>query len=99
MLDDLRVEWLCQRTCQLLNISRSIFVDLLERNQGANEDAIERFFNTNQTYPERSYALLFHCENSQRDVWQMMEMIDDDEIDEVSPIDRRMEKEVDRSTL
>ena len=83
MLDDFRIEWLCQRTCQILNVTRSIFVDMLERNNGVNEELIDSFFSTNGAFHERSYALIFHCENSTRDVWRMVEMIDEDDVEEM----------------
>ena len=78
MLDDFRIEWLCQRTCQILNVTRSIFVEMLERNNGVNEELIDTFFNT-----DGAYALIFHCENSTRDVWRMVEVIDEDDVEEM----------------
>ena len=83
-LDDFRLEWLCQRTCQVLNLNRTIFLEMLERNHGSNEDLIDRFFNVNTALHERSYALIFHCENSTREVWQMSGLIDEDEVEEAS---------------
>jgi hypothetical protein len=83
MLDDFRIEWLCRRTCEMLNIDRSIFIDMLERNNGFNEDLIDKFLNMNTGLHERSYALIFHREDSIREVWQLIETIDDDEFDEV----------------
>jgi len=82
MLDDFRIEWLCRRTCEMLNIDRSIFVDMLERNNGFNEDLIDKFLNMNTALHERSYALIFYREDSTREVWQMTEPIDDDDDDE-----------------
>ncbi|UJR10037.1 hypothetical protein I4U23_014260 [Adineta vaga] len=63
MLDDFRIEWLCRRTCQMLNIGRSTFIDMLERNNDP-------------------YALIFYREDSTREVWQMVETIDEDDFDE-----------------
>jgi hypothetical protein len=84
MIDDFRFEWLCRRTCQMLNVDRSIFLDMLERNNGFNEDLIDKFLNMNTGLHERSYALIFHRENSKREVWQMTETIDEEEeFDEV----------------
>ncbi|CAF0941568.1 unnamed protein product [Rotaria sordida] len=82
MLDDFRLEWLCRRTCQMLNIDRSIFIDMLERNNGFNEDLIDKFLTMNTDLHERSYALIFHREDSKRDVWQMIETIDEEELDD-----------------
>jgi hypothetical protein len=79
MLDDFRIEWLCRRTCDILHIDRSIFIDMLERNNGFNEDLIDQFFQMNAALHERSYALIFHREDSTREVWQMTKPIDDDE--------------------
>ncbi|CAF1502654.1 unnamed protein product [Adineta steineri] len=79
MLDDFRIEWICRRTCQMLNVDRSIFVDMLERNNGFNEDLIDKFLNMNTALHERSYALLFHREDSTRKVWQMIDSIDEEE--------------------
>lgn len=83
MLDDFRIEWICYRTCELLNIDRSIFIDMLERNNGFNENLIDQFLNMNTTLHERSYALIFHREDSKREIWQLIESIDTDEFDEV----------------
>ncbi|CAF3536030.1 unnamed protein product [Rotaria sp. Silwood1] len=82
MLDDFRLEWLCRRTCQMLNIDRSIFINMLERNNGFNEDLIDKFLTMNTALHERSYALIFHREDSKRDVWQMIETIDEEEFDD-----------------
>jgi hypothetical protein len=79
MLDDFRLEWLCRRTCEMLNIDRSIFIDMLERNSGFNEDLIDEFLNMNTDLHERSYALIFHREDSTREIWRMIE----EDIDEV----------------
>ena len=84
MLDDYRLEWLCCRTCDMLNVDRSIFLDMLERNSGFNEDLIDQFLNMHTDLHERSYALIFHREDSTREVWQMIEIIDDEDFDEVS---------------
>ncbi len=81
MLDDFRLEWLCRRTCEMLNIDRSIFIDMLERNSGFNEDLIDQFLNMNTDLHERSYALIFHREDSTREIWRMIE----EDIDEVFP--------------
>jgi hypothetical protein len=81
MLDDFRLEWLCRRTCEMLNIDRSIFIDMLERNSGFNEDLIDEFLNMNTDLHERSYALIFHREDSTREIWRMIE----EDIDEVFP--------------
>ena len=83
MLDDFRLEWLCRRTCQMLNIERSIFVSMLERNNGFNEDLIDEFLHSDATIRERLYALIFYREDSRREVWQMFETLDDDDVDEV----------------
>lgn len=83
MLDDFRLEWLCRRTCDMMNIDRSIFIDMLERNNGVNEDLIDQFLNMNTDLHERSYALIFHRKDSTREIWRMMEMINEDDIDEV----------------
>ena len=82
MLDDFRLEWLCRRTCEMLNIDRGIFLDMLERNNGFNEDLIDTFLNINTDLHERLYALIFHCEDSIREVWQIAEMIDEEELEE-----------------
>ncbi|CAF4189294.1 unnamed protein product, partial [Rotaria sp. Silwood2] len=82
MLDDFRLEWLCRRTCQMLNVDRSIFIDMLERNNGFNEDLIDKFLSMNTALHERSYALIFHRDDSKRDVWQMIETIDEEELDD-----------------
>ncbi|CAF0910630.1 unnamed protein product [Adineta ricciae] len=82
MLDDFRLEWLCRRTCHMLNIERSIFVGMLERNNGFNEDLIEKFLHSDAMIRERLYALIFYREDSRREVWQMFETLDDDDIDE-----------------
>ena len=79
MFDDFRLEWLCHRTCEMLNISRTIFHEMLERNNGFNEDLIETFLNMNTDLHERAYALIFHCEDSVRQTWQIVEMLDEDE--------------------
>ncbi|CAF1029897.1 unnamed protein product [Rotaria magnacalcarata] len=83
MLDDFRVEWLCRRTCQMLNIDRSIFIDMLERHNGFNEDHIDKFLTTNTALHERSYALIFHREDSKREVWQLIETIDEEELNDL----------------
>ncbi len=83
MLDDFRLEWLCRRTCEMLNIDRSIFIDMLERNSGFNEDLIDKFLNMNTDLHERCYALIFHREDSIRKVWQIIEIIDEEEFDDV----------------
>jgi len=83
MLDDFRIEWICRRTCEMFNIDRSIFVDMLERNNGFNEDLIDKFLNMNTALHERSYALIFHREDSTREIWQLIENIDEEEFDEV----------------
>ncbi|CAF4649972.1 unnamed protein product, partial [Rotaria sp. Silwood2] len=82
MLDDFHLEWLCRRTCQMLNVDRSIFIDMLERNNGFNEDLIDKFLSMNTALHERSYTLIFHHEDSKRDVWQMIETIDEEELDD-----------------
>ncbi|CAF4411163.1 unnamed protein product [Rotaria sp. Silwood2] len=82
MLDDFRLEWLCRRTCQMLNVDRSIFIDMLERNNGFNEDLIDKFLSMNTALHERSYALIFHHEDSKRDIWQMIKTIDEEELDD-----------------
>ncbi|CAF3315011.1 unnamed protein product [Rotaria sp. Silwood2] len=67
MLDDFHLEWLCRRTCQMLNVDRSIFIDMLERNNGFNEDLIDKFLSMNTALHEKSYTLIFHREDSKRD--------------------------------
>jgi hypothetical protein len=54
---------------------------MLERNSGFNEDLIDQFLNMNTDLHERSYALIFHREDSTREIWRMIE----EDIDEVFP--------------
>ena len=85
MFDDARLEWLCQRTCQMLNVERDIFIEMLERNENFNEDLIDRFFNRKFDFPEHSFALLFHREISTRNIWTLIEILaDDDEVRQTS---------------
>ena len=56
---------------------------MLERNSGANEDLIDKFLNMNTDLHERAYALIFHREDSTREIWRMIETINEEDIDEV----------------
>lgn len=89
MLDDFRLEWLCRQTCQMLKIDRSIFLDMLEENNGLNEDRIDKFFTMNTGLHERSYALVFYRQESKREVWQRIETTDEDEFDDVGNFFRK----------
>ncbi len=66
----------------MMNIDRSIFIEMLERNSGVNEDLIDKFLNMNTDLHERAYALIFHREDSTREIWKMIETINDEDIDE-----------------
>ena len=82
MLDDYRLEWFCQKVCHLFNVDRTIFVEMLQRNNGFNEDLIDSFLNMNTDLHERSFALIFYREDSTRQVWQMISIIEDEDFDE-----------------
>ncbi|CAF4851629.1 unnamed protein product, partial [Rotaria magnacalcarata] len=43
----------------------------------------DKFLTTNTALHERSYALIFHREDSKREVWQLIETIDEEELDDV----------------
>ncbi|CAF4463381.1 unnamed protein product, partial [Rotaria sp. Silwood2] len=55
---------------------------MLERNNDFNEDLIDKFLLMNTAVHERSYGLIFHQEDSKRHVWQMIETVNEEELNE-----------------
>ncbi|CAF3522709.1 unnamed protein product, partial [Rotaria sp. Silwood2] len=55
---------------------------MLERNNDFNGDLIDKFLLMNTALHERPYGLIFYQEDSKRDVWQMIETVNEEELNE-----------------
>ncbi|CAF1057845.1 unnamed protein product [Didymodactylos carnosus] len=73
---------MCRLTCHMLGCDRITFVDMLERNNGEIKDIIDTFLNTFEGH-ERSYALVFHREDSTNEVWRLVGIVDEEEFDDI----------------